>query len=142
MGWRGPRCPLLVISDGAAGLVGAIERAFPQALRQRCLVHRARNIPAKPRKYAKAELKAAYWEIFEVPEEVASGLEAASLVKRRPRDVNRPPVIPCPALPSRAALIASRTARKHIAKRPPRRQGLRPSYVAVSTTDPVLYVTA
>jgi putative transposase len=40
---RGLACPLLVISDGAAGLIAAIERAFPQALRQRCLIHRART---------------------------------------------------------------------------------------------------
>ena len=37
---RGLPSPLLVISDGAAGLIGAIEQIYPQALRQRCLVHR------------------------------------------------------------------------------------------------------
>src|SRR6516164_5195123 len=37
---RGLASPLLVISDGAAGLIGAIEQIYPQALRQRCLVHR------------------------------------------------------------------------------------------------------
>ena len=41
---RGLACPLLVISDGAPGLIAAIEQAFPKALRQRCLIHRARNI--------------------------------------------------------------------------------------------------
>jgi transposase-like protein len=35
------RPPLLVISDGAAGLVGAIERILPRSLRQRCLIHYA-----------------------------------------------------------------------------------------------------
>ena len=44
---RGLASPLLVISDGAPGLIAAIEQAFPQALRQRCLVHRSRNILAK-----------------------------------------------------------------------------------------------
>jgi transposase-like protein len=83
MGSRGLCCPLLVISDGAAGLVGAIERAFPQALRQRCLIHRARNILAKTPKHAQAELKKAYWELFEVPEEVTPGPDAVSLVQRR-----------------------------------------------------------
>jgi transposase-like protein len=57
---RGLASPLLVISDGAAGLVGAVERAFPQALRQRCLVHRARNNLAKTPKHAQVELKKAY----------------------------------------------------------------------------------
>jgi transposase-like protein len=44
---RGLPSPLLVISDGAPGLIAAIEQAFPKALRQRCLIHRARNIVAK-----------------------------------------------------------------------------------------------
>ena len=39
LGERGLRCPLLVISDGAAGLIGALERTMGAALRQRCLVH-------------------------------------------------------------------------------------------------------
>jgi putative transposase len=44
---RGLASPLLVISDGAPGLISAIEQVFPKALRQRCLVHRCRNILAK-----------------------------------------------------------------------------------------------
>jgi putative transposase len=40
---RGLRSPLLVISDGNAGLTGAIEQAFPRALRQRCIIHRNRK---------------------------------------------------------------------------------------------------
>ena len=42
LGERGLACPLLVISDGAAGLIGAVERTMGAALRQRCLIHRAR----------------------------------------------------------------------------------------------------
>jgi putative transposase len=38
---RGLASPLLVISDGAPGLIAAIEQAFPKALRQRCLIHRS-----------------------------------------------------------------------------------------------------
>jgi putative transposase len=40
---RGLASPLLVISDGAPGLISAIEQAYPEALRQRCLVHRSRK---------------------------------------------------------------------------------------------------
>jgi hypothetical protein len=40
---RGLPSPLLVISDGAPGLIAAIEQAFPKALRQRCLIHRDRK---------------------------------------------------------------------------------------------------
>ena len=49
MSWlgRGLRPPLLVISDGAAGLISAAESVLPASLRQRCLIHRCRNILAK-----------------------------------------------------------------------------------------------
>src|SRR4029450_8275118 len=40
---RGLRAPLLVISDGAEGLIGAAERVFDRSLRQRCLLHRSRK---------------------------------------------------------------------------------------------------
>jgi transposase-like protein len=61
---RGLPSPLLVISDGAPGLIAAIEQAFPQALRQRCLIHRARNIVAKVPAGMQAEIKDAYWKLF------------------------------------------------------------------------------
>jgi putative transposase len=41
LGERGLDCPLLVISDGAPGLIGAVERTMGVALRQRCLIHYA-----------------------------------------------------------------------------------------------------
>jgi hypothetical protein len=47
LGERGLACPLLVISDGVAGLIGSVERTMSSALRQRCLIHRARNVLAK-----------------------------------------------------------------------------------------------
>ena len=71
--------PLLVISDGAAGLVGAMERTMGAALRQRCLIHLARNILAKVPKNAQAEVKADYWAIFDLPDEVEPGLDAVDL---------------------------------------------------------------
>jgi transposase-like protein len=80
---RGLRPPLLVISDGAAGLVGAIERQLTRSLRQRCLIHRARNILAKVPKHAQGEVKAAYWTIFDVPDDVAPGEKAEALVQQR-----------------------------------------------------------
>jgi len=62
---RGLRSPLLVISDGNAGLIGAIEQAFPRALRQRCIIHRARNILAKVPAGMQAEVKDAFWKLFD-----------------------------------------------------------------------------
>ena len=62
---RGLASPLLIISDGAPGLISAIEQAYPQALRQRCVIHRARNILAKIPAGMQAEVKDAYWKIFD-----------------------------------------------------------------------------
>jgi putative transposase len=62
---RGLRPPLLVISDGAPGLLTAIEQVYPRSLRQRCLIHRARNLLAKIPAHAQAEVKAAFWQIFD-----------------------------------------------------------------------------
>ncbi len=47
---RGLRAPLLVISDGAPGLIAAVELVFPHTLRQRCLIHYAdqRIMPSCP----------------------------------------------------------------------------------------------
>jgi transposase-like protein len=44
---RGLRCPWLVVSDGAPGLIKAIEELWPEADRGRCAVHKLRNIVAK-----------------------------------------------------------------------------------------------
>ncbi len=44
---RGLIDPLLVVTDGAPGLIRAVETCFPRALRQRCLVHRLRNLRSK-----------------------------------------------------------------------------------------------
>jgi putative transposase len=65
---RGLACPLLVISDGAPGLITAIEQAYPKALRQRCLVHRCRNLMSKIPAGMQAEVKDAYWAIFDTGE--------------------------------------------------------------------------
>jgi Transposase, Mutator family len=40
---RGLRPPLLVISDGAAGLISATESVLARSLRQKCLIHRSRK---------------------------------------------------------------------------------------------------
>ena len=44
---RGLGDPLLVVSDGAPGIIKAIETCFPRSERQRCLAHRMRNLAAK-----------------------------------------------------------------------------------------------
>ena len=81
---RGLASPLLVISDGNPGLIGAIEQAFPKALRQRCLVHRARNILAKIPAGMQAEVKDAYWTIFDTEDlKTPPGPRLAEIIDHR-----------------------------------------------------------
>ena len=76
---RGLRSPLLVISDGAPGLIRAITELWPDADRGRCAVHRLRNILAKlPKQPAlHARVRAAYWAALDgatSPQEAEHGL--------------------------------------------------------------------
>ena len=79
---RGLRAPLLGISDGAPGLTGAFDRAFKTSLRQRCLVHRARNVLAKVSKHDQAEVKADFWKVFDVGD-AEPGAEAITIANRQ-----------------------------------------------------------
>src|SRR6202165_3151144 len=67
--------PLLVISDGAAGLINAAESSLPRSLRQRCLIHRCRNVLAKVPAEAQRELRDAYWATFDTEDLIAAGLQ-------------------------------------------------------------------
>jgi putative transposase len=50
--------------DGAPGLVAAFEQVFPESLRQRCAIHKARNLVGKLSKADAEEVKRDYWAIF------------------------------------------------------------------------------
>lgn len=79
---RGLRAPLLVISDGAPGLIAACELVLGDSLRQRCLIHRARNLLAKVPKHAQGQVKAEYWAVFD-DIEAAPGNAAVAEATRR-----------------------------------------------------------
>ena len=61
---RGLNDPVLVITDGAPGLIRAVEEVFPRTLRQRCLAHRIRNlqnkVPEERWREVKARARASY----------------------------------------------------------------------------------
>lgn len=81
---RGLREPLLVVSDGGAGLIGAVELVFTHSARQRCLIHRERNVLAKVPKHALDQVKTDYWAIWngiEAGAGEAAVVEAAKRVK-------------------------------------------------------------
>jgi putative transposase len=44
---RGLGAPMLIVADGAAGLIKAVEQCWPASDRQHCAVHRVRNLLAK-----------------------------------------------------------------------------------------------
>jgi putative transposase len=58
---RGLRCPLMIVSDGAPGLRNAIEALWPKADRQRCTVHRLRNLLTKVPEEHQEQVRARYW---------------------------------------------------------------------------------
>jgi transposase-like protein len=95
---RGLRAPWLVATDGAPGLVRAVEELWPQADRQRCSVHRLRNILAKLPKRAELHrrVQAAYWAALD---EAMSPQEAESSLRRLVGELER-------EYPSAAACLA------------------------------------
>src|SRR5207237_953001 len=60
---RGLRSPWMIVTDGAPGLIKAVEELWPEADRGRCAVHKLRNVVAKhpKRSWLQYQVKAAYW---------------------------------------------------------------------------------
>jgi transposase-like protein len=86
---RGLAAPWLVVSDGAPGLIRAIEEAWPKADRQRCTVHRLRNVLAKlpKRPELHERVKQAYWAALnEAPDAEMAEQHLRSLVGELERD--------------------------------------------------------
>ena len=64
---RGLGDPLLVVSDGAPGIIKAVETCFPRSARQRCLAHRLRNLAAKVPEDLWPEFKARVSAAYQAP---------------------------------------------------------------------------
>jgi putative transposase len=62
---RGLGAPMLIVADGAPGLNKAIEQCWPASDRQRCCVHRARNLYAKLPERERERVKHAYWQALD-----------------------------------------------------------------------------
>lgn len=65
---RGLPEPVLGTTDGAPGLIRAFETVFPKSLRQRCLVHKKRNILAKVPDDAAPDVKARLNAVYYAPD--------------------------------------------------------------------------
>jgi putative transposase len=77
---RGLNDPLLVTSDGAAGIIKAIEVCFPRAARQRCLAHRMRNLAAKVPEDIWPEFKVRAQAAYQAPSRAIARELAAGVV--------------------------------------------------------------
>jgi transposase-like protein len=62
---RGLGAPMLIVADGAPGLIKAIEQCWPASDRQRCCVHKARNLYAKIPDRERDRIKQAYWQALD-----------------------------------------------------------------------------
>ena len=95
---RGLRSPWLVVSDGAPGLIKAIDELWPEADRGRCAVHKLRNVVAKlpGRPGLHEEIKGAYWAALN---EAADPADAEQRLRELVADLERP-------YPSAAACLA------------------------------------
>jgi transposase-like protein len=82
---RGLKTPLMVVSDGAPGLLRAVKEVFPIALRQRCQKHRMNNVLGKAPREARDMLRDEIHKAFQA-ESYEEGLRMAHEVMERFRD--------------------------------------------------------
>jgi putative transposase len=62
---RGLGAPMMVVADGAPGLIKAVEQSWPTSDRQHCSVHRARNLIAKLPEQERERVRRAYWQALD-----------------------------------------------------------------------------
>lgn len=79
---QGLRAPVLMTSDGAPGLTAALEEVFPEALRQRCLAHKVRNVTQKVSLADQAQVKADVQSAYYASSQEVARLVADAVVKK------------------------------------------------------------
>src|SRR3954466_1297077 len=62
---RGLGAPMLIVADGAPGLIKAVEQCWPASDRQHCCVHRVRNLLAKVPERERERIRKAYWQALD-----------------------------------------------------------------------------
>ena len=82
---RGLGAPMLVVADGAPGLIKALEQCWPSSDRQHCSVHRARNLIAKLPGQERERARRAYLEGARRGQGRARRKGTARGPRRRPR---------------------------------------------------------
>jgi putative transposase len=79
---RGLREPLLIVMDGAPGLVKAVKRIWPRAYRQRCLAHKMRNVVAKLPRLMQSKMKGLVHQVFGAPTYAAALKRGRDLIAK------------------------------------------------------------
>src|SRR5256712_4260215 len=62
---RGLGAPLLIVADGAPGLIQVVEQCWPASDRQHCAGHRVRNLLSKLPERERERVRAAYWQALD-----------------------------------------------------------------------------
>lgn len=78
--------PLLVVTDGAPGLMRAGEEVFPRSLRQRCLAHKMRNLQSKVPDELWRELKGAALSAYQAGSPKLAAMAKEDFVARFERN--------------------------------------------------------
>jgi putative transposase len=78
--------PVLVATDGAPGLIRAVEEVFPRALRQRCLAHKVRNLEGKVPAEVWREVKGAALAAYQAGSPKLAQIAKEDFVARYERD--------------------------------------------------------
>jgi transposase-like protein len=83
---RGLPVPLTMTSDGAPGLLRALEETFPQSLRIRCWMHKMRNVLDKLPDAAREEVKSWLLAVRDAPTPEAGRQAAAQTIAHFERE--------------------------------------------------------
>lgn len=84
---RGLRDAVLMVSDGAPGLIRAIEEVCTRSLRQRCLAHKIRNLEAKVPAERWREVKGHALAAYQAPSPMLARLARDEFVRRYEREL-------------------------------------------------------
>jgi putative transposase len=84
---RGLPVPTLVCSDGAPAVIAVIEELYPLSLRQRCTMHKTRNILDKVPQTRENEVKSAVRAIWDAPNRATADLLVKDFIERFGREL-------------------------------------------------------
>jgi putative transposase len=90
---RGLPDPLLAASDGAPGMIRAIEECLPRSIRQRCLAHKMRNLQSKVPEDVWPEFKARAAACYQAPSPALARLLRDDIAATYSRDL--PSAVAC-----------------------------------------------